>query len=296
MLAALTLVWASVEPTVTLAAVGDILLDRGVQRKIEQHGTLYPFAKVRSVLRGADIALGNLECPLTTAEFEVSKRHRFKASPSLAPMLKNAGFDVLNLANNHMMDCGYQGVQETTEALTSARVQWCGVDYMKFPASVTVNGLRVVFLGFSEFVDSTAGGAGVSKASEGMVELNTKFAAKGDTLVVVSFHWGDELSSKISARQKSLAKAAARGGADLIVGHHPHVLQPMETVSIGNRKVPVVYSLGNFVFDAPAGEQRKTTILMCTLSKRGVIKTEMLPVQIEGCRPVRKGKAKAVRW
>jgi gamma-polyglutamate biosynthesis protein CapA len=295
MLAALALLATNVEPTVTLVAVGDILLDRSVQRKIEQYGTLYPFAQVRSVLRGADIAFGNLECPLTTTDFTVSKRYRFRASPWYAPMLKNAGFDVLNLANNHMMDCGGKGLNDTMDALREARIQWCGVAETRFPASITVNKIRVAFLGFTDYTDRQGTFPSVQDASEGFVRWYTKMHKNEKTLVVVSFHWGDELSAKVSPRQRSLALAAAQGGADLILGHHPHVLQPVTTIKVGRRKVLVAYSLGNFVFDAPAGDQRKSAILRCTLTKKGVTTAELLPVKNEGYRPVPRGRARTVR-
>lgn len=289
------------ETTFTLVAVGDILLDRGVAHQIERHGTDYPFAHVKDILTTPDVAFGNLEGPLTGKCEKVQKRFRFRANSRYLSALVNGGFDVLSLANNHSSDCGQVGLAETMSNLKVAGVRWCGAGATQEEAeSVTVleiNGIKIGFVGFSEFLtdfsSSKSGKAAISYASEESVRLSVRAARQQADVVIASFHWGAEYTSRPREREIKLAQTAVEAGADLVLGHHPHVLQGLQTVLTTTkdgvtRRSLVAYSLGNFVFDSPrVWDMRlnQTIALRCTFSKFGLVRYEAVPLSIEGYRP-----------
>jgi len=282
--------------SISLVAVGDVLLDRGVAKQMQTHGCDWPFHNVAPALRGADIAFGNLECPLAARGQKVVKPFVFKADPKAAACLRGAGFDILSLANNHTLDCGRTGLVETMDALRGQHVQWCGAGENRMAAEratvVTVRGLRVAFVGFCDFLPEGVflndDKPSIALADEERVRSAVAAARKNADVVVASFHWGAEYQNRPIERQQTLARAAVAGGADLVLGHHPHVLQGAEWLTAHRRRALVIYSLGNFVFDAPARFVKATAdtaIFRCTLDKSGVRSAEFLPVQIENARP-----------
>lgn len=288
------------EPTVTLVAVGDILLDRGVARQIERHGTGYPFAHVERILTAADIAFGNLESPLTDKCDEVTKRFHFRANSRYLFALVYGGFDVLSLANNHSTDCGQVGLVETMKNLKAAGIRWCGAGASREEAvSVTIlviKDIKIGFVGFSEFLPnhsaSKPGQSGIADASEESVRLSVRAAQRQADVVIASFHWGAEYTSRPREREIKLAQTAVEAGADLVLGHHPHVLQGLQTVittkDYATRRSLVAYSLGNFVFDSPRVWDRRlnqTIALRCTFSKTGLVAYEAVPLAIKAYRP-----------
>jgi poly-gamma-glutamate synthesis protein (capsule biosynthesis protein) len=284
------------ETAFTLAAVGDILLDREVGKQITRHGTDHPFQHVGSLLSAADITIGNLECPLAEKGTPVTKRYSFRARPETVECLVRAGFDLLSLANNHSMDCGRTGLVETMETLDRAGLRWCGAGHTRSEAEtaavLTVKGLTIAFVGFCEFLPEGSflreDRPTIAFASESRVRRTVAAARKRADVVVASFHWGVEYESRPHPRQKELARTAVAAGADLVLGHHPHVLQGAEVVrsaSQPDRPALVAYSLGNFVFDPRPGRALQSVILRCTLSRRGLTSAEFVPIQIDGVRP-----------
>ncbi len=282
---------------VTLSTVGDVLLDRGVAKQIREHGTDYPFASVASLLKKADITFGNLECPLAKMGQKVPKPFSFKADPKFAPCLNSAGFDILSLSNNHTLDCGRLGLQETMATLRGQNIKWCGAGdsraLAETPTILTVRGLRVGFIGFCEFVPEGVflndNKPSIALTDDNRVRAALQKARKSCDVLVASFHWGNEYQNRPSARQKQLARLAADAGADLILGHHPHVLQGVEILPAKNkRRCVVAYSLGNFLFDAPERFVKATSdtmIFQVSLDKSGVRSLQMLPMKIEKARP-----------
>jgi poly-gamma-glutamate synthesis protein (capsule biosynthesis protein) len=287
---------------ITLSAVGDILLDRGVAKAIERHGLHYPFEKSAPLLKNADIAFGNLECPIATEGTKIVKRFVFKAKPKYSQTLRDAGFDMLSLANNHTLDCGRSGLIETMQNLQRHNIKWCGAGRNRSEAEratvLNVRGLHVAFVGFCEFlpegVFTNDAKPSIAFASSENVRRVVSAARKQSDVVVASFHWGTEYANRPRALQTELAHAAARSGADLVLGHHPHVLQGLQTIvtrDASTRKVRrtlVAYSLGNFVFD-PARERgaapTETIVLRCRMGKRGIVSAQIVPMKIENTRP-----------
>jgi poly-gamma-glutamate synthesis protein (capsule biosynthesis protein) len=285
--------------TVTLAAVGDILLDRDVGKKIDEFGIDYPFQKVADVLSSADIAFGNLECPLSEKGAKVIKPFVFQAKPRNVQCLVKAGLDVVSLANNHTMDCGRTGLVETMETLRQNGVRWCGAGRHREDAEAAtvlqVKGIKVAFVGFCDFIPEGAflrdDKPTMAMASEENIRKSVAAAHKKADVVIASFHWGVEFDSRPSERQIKFAHAAAESGGDLVLGHHPHVLQGIEVKQFHASRIMhhslIAYSLGNFVFDQRryGAMTSNTAILRCTLNKRGVVSAEVVPVKIEKCRP-----------
>jgi poly-gamma-glutamate capsule biosynthesis protein CapA/YwtB (metallophosphatase superfamily) len=283
-------------PVVTLAAVGDLLLDRGVGEQIARRGSGYPFEAVAETLSGADIAFGNLECPLSAKGTRVAKRYSFQARPETAACLVKGGFDLLSLANNHTMDCGRTGLVETMQGLARNGIHWCGAGRTRreaeTPTVLTVKGLRVAFVGFGDFLPEGSflrdDRPTIAFAEAERVRAAVAAARGMADVVVASFHWGIEYESRPHPRQKALARVAVAAGADLVLGHHPHVLQGLEIAPAGSgrdRPALIAYSLGNFLFDRRTGRALQSVILRCALTRRGVAGAELIPVQLDGMRP-----------
>lgn len=283
--------------TVELAAVGDILLARGVESKIEKFGAVYPFAKVKHILSGADIAFGNLENPITEKCGKLDKKYSFQAKPIYTNVLSNAGFDILSLANNHSFDCGQIGLFETFENLKKEKLLWIGAGKSKTEDNssvyIEVKGIKFAFLGFTAISPSKelAEISHISIATAENVKNSVSAAKQKADVVIVSIHWGTEYDLRPNTEQKTLADIAIKAGADAILGHHPHVLQDIDLIDRPNatEQAIIAFSLGNFVFDSPVRLNKRlaeSVILKMRFSKNGLIDHEIIPVVIENYRPV----------
>jgi poly-gamma-glutamate capsule biosynthesis protein CapA/YwtB (metallophosphatase superfamily) len=294
--------------SVSLQAVGDILLDRGVAQQMRKQGIHYPFQFVASTLNSSDLTFANLECPIAVRGRKVPKPFVFKAAPEFAPCLNRAGFDILSLSNNHTLDCGRLGLQETMATLRERKIQWCGAGENRAASEratlFSVRGVKIGFLAFCEFVPEGVflndEKPSIALADEVRVRRALQAAREVCDVLVVSFHWGIEYQNRPSARQKFLAREAARSGADLVLGHHPHVWQGLQILrGAKGRRTLVAYSLGNFVFDAPrqwTKATQDTAILHLTLDKNGVRRAQILPMKIENARPRPMREAEAKRF
>ncbi|MCL2336834.1 MAG: CapA family protein [Firmicutes bacterium] len=293
-------IWAvgllNVPQTVTISFVGDVLLARGVAEAMEQHGDAYPFEQVKHIFLRDSLTVANLECPLTNATNPVPKEQRiiFRAAPDEAKLLKQAGFDLVSLANNHTMDYMSAGLADTINTLNEQGIASVGATANpQVPAAPYIfsqDGINIGFLAYDclppEGLYRGANEATVMYARPDYLDdMREQIARLSQTcaLVVVYFHWGNEYSQVISAMQQECARAAVDAGAGLVVGSHPHVLQKSERYKDGL----IYYSLGNFIFDKqiPQGTA-KTIILQVTVSKRGVASAKEIPVAIINCQPV----------
>jgi len=296
------------ETTIELVAVGDILLDRGVARRIGREGVGRVFAGVKEEIAAADVAFGNLENPLASRCRRAAKKISFQARPAHADALAGAGFDLVSLANNHTLDCGKSGLLETIDHLKARGLRWAGAGptpaAAEAPAVLTVNGIKIAFVVFTDVEPLVGPGrgawAGVARASAPALSRAVAAARESADVVVVSLHWGVEYASRPSARQRELAQAAVEAGADLVLGHHTHTLQGLEAFAPGRtRRALVAYSLGNFVFDSPPSLGRRvveSVILRCRFGKDGLISAEVLPVVLDKYlpRPAAPAEASAI--
>jgi len=243
---------------VRLVAVGDILLADAAQDVLDRAGYDYPFRYLRGSMPEHDLLLGNLEGPITEQAVPIStgKAFVYKARVQAATALRDFGFDVLDLANNHTLDYRLAGMLDTQAALEAAGIGYFGSGRNLGEAIqakvIEVAGLRVGFLGFmqhwSGYVSdypfyAAEDSPGVPMASRRiMVSAIERIREQVDTLVV-SMHWGRNYSD-VRDNQVRLGRLAVDLGADIVIGHNSHNLQGMEVY----RGVPILYSLGNFTF------------------------------------------------
>ena len=278
----------------TLAAVGDINLGNGPGAYMRRYGYRYPWLRVAPALRAADMAFGNLECAVSRRGSPVPKQYNFRGSPAaLRRVARFAGFDVLNVANNHSGDYGPAAFRDTlrfSRALGMTPVGG-GVNRRRAlrPRVVTRHGLRVAFVGFSDRLPlsfyATPSRPGIAFATTPAIRRAVRRARRRADVVVATFHWGDELSHTPNARQRLFARAALRAGAHAVIGAHPHVLQPRRRLG---RRI-VAYSLGNFVFSTSGGATSRTGILRLRLSGRGVEGMRLLRGRIFAAQPRLRG-------
>lgn len=276
---------------ITLAAFGDANFGNGVANVMARRGDLWPWRGVAPTLRAADIAFGNLECSISTRGAPVPKEFRFRGRPAaLRRVVRFAGLDALNLANNHVGDYGGGALLDTIRNVRSAGVAPIGAGATlaaaRRPQVVTRLGLRVAFVGFSDIgpVSFAAGPRrpGTAFASIPAIRAGVRAARRRGDVVVATFHWGVERATRENARQRAFARAALEAGAHAVIGAHPHVLQPVRRA--GGRRV-VAYSLGNFVWAAGSALTSRTGILRLRLSARGVEGSRLLRARISQTRP-----------
>jgi hypothetical protein len=276
---------------VTLAAFGDANLGDGVATVMAARGATWPWGGVAAVLRRADIAFGNLECAISRRGEPFPKEFTFRGTPqALRGLRRNTGMDVLNLANNHVGDYGRAAMLDTVRGVErfGMRAVGAGSDLRRALAPQVVErlGLRVAFVGFSEIApiefaatDETPGTAWATPES---VAAAVRAARRRADVVVATFHWGIEKAPYESAAQQTLAHTAAAAGAHLVIGAHPHVLQPVRREGAAL----VAYSLGNFVFGASSIDTTATGILEVGLTAEGVAAARWRQARIVSGRPV----------
>jgi len=274
-----------------LAAAGDVNLGDGVAAAIAAHGPRHPWLAVAPLLRSADVATANLECAISTRGSPVpGKPFTFRGSPeSLAAASRFAGLDVMSVANNHSLDFGAAAFLDTVREARRAGLLLAGggIDLARArsPAIVRAGGLRLAFLGYSDIppfdFHATRTQPGTAPASPDLIAADVRVARRRADLVVVWFHWGIERTTVPGARQRELAAAALGAGATLVLGAHPHVLQPVER----RGRMLVAWSLGNFVFVPHSPGTDRTGVLLVRLDARGVRGHAFRPARIVGVQP-----------
>jgi gamma-polyglutamate biosynthesis protein CapA len=274
--------------------VGDLMFGRHVEQAAERHGHDQLLAHVTPLL-DADYVTGNLEQVVTDRADELPEADKLihLASDQRAlEALAGAGFTTLALANNHLMDHGIPGLRDTIAALDEVGFAYAGagetlddalaIDYQEH------GDLTVATLSFSDayvigFVARAFQGGVLWADPQRTSRLIQEADANAD-LVIAHFHWGTEYGFAPNQRQRELAEVAALAGADVVVGHHPHVLQSVERIG----DTLVLYSLGNFVFDQGWSRTRESTVARYELAADGRARVSFVPIEIrEGApRPV----------
>lgn len=287
---------------VTVAAAGDVNFGDGVTPYLERNGMSYPFAGVSGIFGNSDFSFVNLECCISSAGSPVpGKEYCFRGPPDSAEALALGNVRVVSLANNHSKDYGTQAFLDTLGRLEEAGVRWCGAgrdaDAAYSPAVLEARGTRVAFVAFSGVVPAgwpaTPSGPGCATTTDrARISDTIREARASADYVVASFHWGIELATSPNAEQRGLARLAVDSGADLILGHHPHVVQGFELYN--NRLI--AYSLGNYVFSPPREISSKTLTLVALLSPSGLVQARVVPTVITGCRPAPQSGDGAVEW
>ena len=270
-------------------AVGDISFSRGVERIVrKQNDISYPFLKIRDYLKSADLVFGNLETPITEGPEIPDFEMVFRSNPGTEQALKEAGFSVLSLANNHTSNFGEQGLKDTFTYLTEAGIKYVGAGNNKQeanqPVYFEVNDLKFAFLAYNDTdvvpfsYEATSNHAGTAFMRIEKMREAVKEAKQKTDFVIVSMHAGIEYVNKPNTSQTNFAREAIDAGADLIIGHHPHVVQIMEKY----KGKYIFYSLGNFVFDQPQSQETKEGLaIKIYFAKDGISKVSLLPVVME---------------
>jgi poly-gamma-glutamate synthesis protein (capsule biosynthesis protein) len=266
-----------------LAWMGDVMLADGPGRVIARGGD--PFAHVGELLRSADLRIANLECVIATGGQRVPKPWAFRAHPRTLPVLQRH-VDVVSLANNHSGDFGAAAFDEMLGRLERAGLPWFGggrtAREAHQPRIIERQGLRIALLAYNEMFprqfEATERSAGAAWADEERIVAAIRAARRQADIVIPYLHWGQEQETVAHARQRALARRMIEAGADAVVGTHPHVRQDSEIID----GKPVIYSLGNFVFDGfDKAEQRTGSILWMTVDAHGVQDWSLQPVVID---------------
>jgi poly-gamma-glutamate synthesis protein (capsule biosynthesis protein) len=268
-----------------LIFAGDVMFSRAVRREIlGEHDSSLPFRKIAPLLEAADITFVNLESPFSDEGPYLEGGLVFHAAPQMIEGLKLAGVNIASTANNHARDCGGHGVEFTIKWLRSHGIRPVGSAESEPAAHAGVvmarNGVRFGFLGYT--YDQKNGNwkdldARIALADPQVMARDVAALRKRCDVVIVSMHNGVEYQARPSAAQIAFAHAAIEAGAKLVIGHHPHVVQPSEKYRGGL----IYYSLGNFVFDQ---YQREATqhgeIVQVSFLGREILETHVMNVRI----------------
>lgn len=269
---------------VTLAFVGDISLDGAPGASIAEGGD--PFAAFAAEFARADATFGNLECAVATQGTPFDKIFTFRAHPRVLPTLARH-FAAVSLANNHSGDFGKSALLETLAGLAGAGVGAFGagreLSSAHRPFMFERRGIRIALLGYDEYhpraFEAGFDTPGVAWSEDEQVVSDIRAArAAGAELVIPFMHWGWENERSPCPRQRELARVMIDAGADAVVGAHPHVTQGAEIY----KGKPIVYSLGNFVFDALDGDATRTGwLLRLSVNRRGVAHFETVVARLD---------------
>jgi poly-gamma-glutamate synthesis protein (capsule biosynthesis protein) len=262
---------------VRIAAAGDFTPGDRIAELAASRGASYAWRSVGPLLKSADIATLNLEGAVATRGSPVpDKQYHFRGSRSvLAGAVAAAGLDVVTVANNHSLDFGPAAFLDTVAALRSLGVRAIGgganVAAARRPAVMEVGGLSIAFIGYSDInpygFSATSRTPGTAPADPETIGADVARAARTNDVVVCWFHWGVELASTPTARQDELASACLNSGAQIVLGAHPHVLEPIVRPA---RRSVVAFSLGNFVFPAASPNTERTGVLEIDVAADGV--------------------------
>lgn len=273
------------ENTVSIIAVGDVMIGGNVKEFTDQFGFEYPFEATKEILKEADITFCNLEGPISKKGLkEEGKEFTFKTNPKAAEGLANAGFDVVSLANNHIMDFGPDALFETIEHLGKNNIKGIGagkdLSSSRKPALFEINGIKIAFLAYAftfplHFYaeqDKPGSAPGVPE----FIEKDIKKAKQKNDVVIVSFHWGAELMTEPKEYQIKMGHNAIDWGATIVLGHHPHVLQGIELYNNGL----IAYSLGNFAFGSYSKNVKDGMMLSVKFNKVKIQEANVIPISV----------------
>ena len=278
--------------SLVITLTGDILLDRGVRQVIDKHGIDQLFSPdIDSVLQSSDVVVVNLECPATKIKAPVFKQYIFRAEPEWLSDLKRHGVTHLNLANNHSIDQGREGLLDTYQNVREAGIVPFGagqnmqeaiqpVLLSDTPRRVwLVASLQLALENYAHLPDKPC----VSQQNIDALCRQIAQLRKDDPrcYIIVSLHWGWENHVEVVPRQRYDAHQLIDAGADCLVCHHTHTRQPMETY----KGKPIYYGLGNFIFDPQRDINRRGAIVRLTITDHDA-KAEEIPIFIRKCTPI----------
>ncbi|WMM25317.1 CapA family protein [Tissierella sp. MB52-C2] len=281
--------------SLSISLIGDILMDGSVKIHINKNGFNYPWDRVKEYFQNDDITIGNLETSITTkGQKWPDKQFNFRSDPRNIKAMEEAGIDIVSLSNNHSLDYGYDGLMDTLKYIDNSKIKRVGGGYNKKDAIngtiVEKNGIKVGVLGFSRVVpdvkwyatDKRAGIVGaydphIEEVTDRVMEMK-----KEADIMVLAIHWGVERSDTPRKQEMDLAKRLIDSGVDIVMGHHPHVLQGVEIY----KGKPIFYSLGNFVFGTSTEITSNTMIAQVNLINKNIDNIKIIPCEIVSGRPI----------
>jgi len=276
---------------INLFLVGDIMLDRGVKYMTDKEGTgdfIFPFLKIVDELKKSDLLFGNLEGPISDRGIKVGSIYSFRFDPKAIEGLIYAGFDVLSLANNHMFDYQRIALEDTMNILEENNIDYIGAGFNEdesFSLRIKqVKDTKIGFLGYTNLGPENwkaegvkSGIAWINQDSMDIVKEHIKESKQDVDVLIVSLHAGEEYAQDPTSFQVSFAQDCINSGADLVVQHHPHVVQAIERFKDGW----VAYSLGNFIFDQHfSKETMKSIILKVVIDEKKIKKVYSEDIRI----------------
>lgn len=288
---------------ITMTAIGDIMCHNS-QYKDAYNSTTgsydfsYVFTDIKEYINSADISIGNLETTFAGKEKGYSNYPRFNTPEQLATNLKDVGIDVVSTANNHCMDTNYTGLVSTLKYLDEAEIGHTGtnetLEKQKKILVKDINGIKIAFLSFTYGTNGIPipkdKSFAVNLIDEDLIVQQIKLAKQEEPdLICANMHWGIEYQLKQNPEQEKLAELLFENGVDIILGSHPHVLQPMEKKTIKledgtTKNCFVIYSLGNFMSGQTKENTRSSVILNIDITKNGesgktvLNKVEYIPI------------------
>ena len=276
----------TVRPT-SLVISGDIMLSRSVGQRMVAAGTtgLFPFEQTATFLQSFDFRIGNLECVTSLLGAPVPKPFTFRADPLGIQRLQQVGFDVVSVANNHSGDYGPDAFADMLMRLDTAKIAYTGggltATQAHTPRIITKNGTRFAFVAACD-IDPYSFAATDTQAGHAWLDANglqkdIPLARSQADFVIVFLHWGLEYVLNYSALQQELAHQAIDLGADIVVGAHPHVIQPNEIY----KGKPIIYSLGNFVFDLMYDVTSHGNLLTMNVKGNELLDWKLVPITID---------------
>jgi len=283
---------------ISVVLVGDMMLDRGVKYLVEKEGRptgpasgypdfRFPFLKIADELNKADIVFGNFEGPISDKGNKVGSIYSFRNDPKVIEGLKFAGFNVVSLANNHAFDYGREALEDTLLRLKDANIDYIGAGFDESeaysPIVKEVRDTKIAFLAYTNLgpenwkaTGNNSGIAWIFQDNFEKIREDIKKAKENCNILIISLHAGEEYQTEPTQFQIDFTKMAIDSGADIVIGHHPHVVQPNEVYNGGY----IFYSVGNFVFDQSFSEETMKGLLLKVTVEDGKIK-EVIPIEIK---------------
>lgn len=270
--------------SVSLIFGGDVMLSRNIgEQMAASNDWILPFRLIKDTLVSADLAFINLESPISDSGEKAGSVYSFRADSRAIQALIFAGIDVVSFANNHVWDYGAQAFNQTLNNLKSAGIGWVGAgeDFSQAHQVLIkeVGGLKIAYLAYTDlapsFLNQRTSKPAVAYPDEQVLAFDIKSAKSLADFLVVSFHFGDEYQLVHNSHQEKLAHLAVESGADLIIGHHPHVVEDFEKY----RQGLIAYSLGNLVFDQNFGDTKTGVLLRAEVSKTSPPKFTKIPIK-----------------
>ena len=262
--------------SITLLGVGDMMLGRYVRTLMDANGMNYPFEKITHELNGIDYIFSNFEGPIKEQEVATQKSISFRFNPDVVWVVKNAGINIVSIANNHALDQGWGGRSDTMKFLKEAGIRYFGHPKNEVEENVYIGQIAdktVAFVGFDDTIFK------VEEESAKKIIQELDIVAD---YVVVSIHWGVEYVHQPTERSQMLAHLFVDSGADIVIGHHPHVVQTMEIYN----ETPIFYSLGNFVFDQYFSQDTQEGLGIGMIIENEAMTIYLLPYAIPASQPV----------